>query len=50
MVIQLLTTRANPWKRCAALGLQPGQHAILQVPALSVGQMRMKKHLLHALQ
>ena len=25
--------RANPWKRCAALGLQPGQHAILQVPA-----------------
>ena len=30
--MQLLLARADPRKPCAALGLLPGQHAVLQVP------------------
>ncbi len=36
VVARLLVAHADPWKPCAALGLLPGQHALLQVPALSV--------------
>lgn len=34
VVVQLLLARAAPGKPCTALGLVPGQHAILQVHAL----------------
>ena len=36
VVARLLVAHADPWKPCAALGLLPGQHALLQVPAPSV--------------
>ena len=33
-MVQLLLERADPGKPCGALGLLPGQHAVLQVPSI----------------